>query len=225
MSETLPEIYLARHSETAWTVSRQHTGRTDLPLTARCEDNAWGLHDRLRGLAFDRVFVSPLRRARQTCFLAGFGEQAVPIADLAEWDYGDYEGLTTAEIRRKQPGWTLFRDGCPAGESVAAVGARADGVIAVLRRMPGRALVFGHGHFFRVLAARWVGLSPGDASHFMLGTAALSILGYEHGLQDPAIRLRNDDTHAAPARTGRLGVPPCHGREWRSSQLPKDSIA
>ena len=138
MAEALPEIYLARHGETAWTVSRQHTGRTDLPLTPRGEDNAWGLHDRLRGLAFDRVFVSPLRRARQTCLLAGFGEQAVKDPDLTEWDYGEYEGLTTAEIRSKRPGWSLFRDGCPGGESVAAVGARADRVIARLRPMPGR---------------------------------------------------------------------------------------
>ena len=133
MSESLPEIYLARHGETAWTISRQHTGRTDLPLTARGEDNAWGLHDRLRGLAFDRVFVSPLRRARQTCLLAGFAEPAICVADLTEWDYGDYEGLTTAQIRRERPGWSLFRDGCPGGESVAAVGARADRIIKRLR--------------------------------------------------------------------------------------------
>jgi probable phosphoglycerate mutase len=206
MGESLPEVYLARHGETAWTISRQHTGRTDLPLTARGEDNAWGLHDRLRGLAFDRVFVSPLRRARQTCLLAGFGEQAVIVADLTEWDYGEYEGLTTAEIRRGRPGWSLFCHGCPGGESVAAVSARADGVIARLRSMPGRILVFGHGHFFRVLAARWVGLQPGDASRFVLGTAALSILGYEHGPDDPAIRLWNDEGHAVPAGTGRLGV-------------------
>jgi broad specificity phosphatase PhoE len=198
MSETLPAIYLARHGETAWTISRQHTGRTDLPLTERGEDNAWGLHDRLRGMAFDRVFISPLRRSRQTCLLAGFGEQAVLVADLTEWEYGEYEGLTTAEIRRERPGWSLFRDGCPGGESVADVGARADRVIERLRALPGRVLVFGHGHFFRVLAARWLGLAPGQASHFVLGTAALSVLGYEHGLDDPAILLWNDDRHAVP---------------------------
>lgn len=224
MSATLPEVYLARHGETAWTVSRQHTGRTDLPLTARGEDNAWGLHDRLRGLVFDRVFVSPLRRARQTCRLAGFGEQAVPVADLTEWDYGEYEGLTTAEIRGRRPGWSLFRDGCPGGESVAAIGARADGVIAVLRRMPGRTLLFGHGHFFRVLAARWVGLPPGDASRFVLGTAALSILGYEHGPEDPAIVLWNDDHHAVTAGARRPGVAAA-GRDRRTSVLQKDPIA
>jgi probable phosphoglycerate mutase len=225
MSETLPEIYLARHGETAWTISRQHTGRTDLPLTERGEDNAWGLHDRLRGLVFDRVFVSPLRRARQTCLLAGFGEQAVDVPDLTEWDYGQYEGLTTAEIRRQRPGWSLFRDGCPGGESVAAVGARADRVLARLRAMPGHVLIFGHGHFFRVLAARWVGLPPGDASRFVLGTAALSILGYEHGLQDPAIRLWNDDRHTATAVTGRRGAAASIGRDRRSSLPQKDLIA
>jgi broad specificity phosphatase PhoE len=226
MSETLPEIYLARHGETAWTISHQHTGRTDLPLTPRGEDNAWGLRDRLRGLAFDRVFVSPLRRARRTCLLAGFGEQAVDVPDLTEWDYGQYEGLTTAEIRGKQPGWSLFRSGCLGGESVAAVGARADRVIARLRPMPGRTLIFGHGHFFRVLAARWVGLPPGDASRFVLGTAALSILGYEHGPEDPAILLWNDEGHTVPAATGRPGgAAAVVGRDRRSSLPQKDLIA
>jgi probable phosphoglycerate mutase len=225
MSETLPEVYLARHGETAWTISRQHTGRTDLPLTARGEDNAWGLRDRLRDLAFDRVFVSPLRRARQTCVLAGFGEQAVDVPDLTEWNYGDYEGLTTAEIRGKQPGWSLFRDGCLGGESVAAVGARADRVIARLRPMPGRTLIFGHGHFFRVLAARWVDLPPGDASRFVLGTAALSILGYEHGPEDPAICLWNDDGHAASAWARRPGLADGVGRGRRSSLTQKDHSA
>jgi probable phosphoglycerate mutase len=198
MSESLPEVYLARHGETAWTITRQHTGRTDLPLTGRGEDNARGLGERLRGRAFDRVFVSPLQRARQTCELAGFGDRAVSVADLTEWDYGTYEGLRTDEIRRERPGWSLFRDGCPGGESVEAVGARADRVIEQLRSLPGHVLVFGHGHFFRVLAARWVGLAPGEARHFVLGTAALSILGYEHGLNEPAILLWNDDRHAVP---------------------------
>jgi probable phosphoglycerate mutase len=225
MSGTLPEVYLARHGETAWTVVGQHTGRTNLPLTPRGEDNAWGLRYRLRGLAFDRVFVSPLRRARQTCLLAGFGEQAVSVADLTEWEYGDYEGLTSAEIRRQRPGWSLFRDGCPGGESVAAVGERADRIIARLRSMPGRVLIFGHGQFLSVLAARWIGLPPGDASGFVLGTAALSIVGYEQGLDDPAIRLWNDDRHAAPARTVRLGVAAANGRERRSYFPQKDPIA
>src|SRR6516225_10420179 len=197
MIASLPQVYLARHGETAWTISHQHTGRTDIPLTARGEANARSLGERLKGETFELVFVSPLGRARRTCELAGFGARARPEADLLEWDYGADEGRTTAEIRSERPGWYLFRDGCPGGESVAAVGARADRVIARLRSMPGRILVFGHGHFFRVLAARWVGLPPGDASRLVLGTAALSILGYEHGPEDPAIRLWNDDGHTA----------------------------
>ncbi len=157
--------------------------------------------------------------------LAGFGEQASCLSDLVEWDYGDYEGLTTAEIRLKRPDWSLFRDGCPGGESVAAVGARADRIIGRLRSMPGHVLIFGHGHFFRVLAARWVALPPGDASRFVLGTAALSILGYEHGPQDAAIRLWNDDRHAVSAGTGPLGVAATVvGRDRRSVISQKDSI-
>jgi probable phosphoglycerate mutase len=196
MSESLPEVYLARHGETEWTVTRRHTGRTDLRLTARGEDNARGLRERLRGLAFDRVFVSPLQRARRTCELAGFGDRAVIIADLSEWDYGSYEGRRTDEIHRERPGWRLFRDGCPGGESVAEVGARADRVIGRLRSLPGHVLLFGHGHFFRVLAARWLGLPAEDARYFVLGTAALSVLGYEHTPDEPAILLWNDDRHA-----------------------------
>src|SRR5262249_53083368 len=129
MSESLPRVYLARHGETAWTISHQHTGRTDLPLTARGEANARSLGERPEGETFERVFVSPLGRARRTCELAGFGTQARPEADLLEWDYGAYEGRTTAEIRAERPGWYLFRDGCPGGESVEAVSARADRVV------------------------------------------------------------------------------------------------
>ena len=202
MSQPLPEVYLARHGATEWTNTRQHTGRTDIPLTRRGEVNARGLRERLCGLVFDRVFVSPLVRARRTCELAGFGDRAVSIADLTEWDYGAYEGLRTDEIRRDRPDWRLFRDGCPDGESVADIGARADRVVGRLRSLPGHVLLFGHGHFFRVLAARWLGLSPVAASHFVLGTAALSILGYEHGLDDPAIILWNDDRHAVPEQVG-----------------------
>src|SRR5579872_7187027 len=157
MSEVLPEIYLARHGETAWTISHQHTGRTDIPLTERGERNARSLRDRLRGMTFDKVLVSPMQRARRTGELAGFGDLVQVDPDLMEWDYGDYEGRTTAEIRKERPEWYLFRDGCPGGESVAAVGARADRVIARLRAVEGRGLLFGHSHFFRVLAARWLG--------------------------------------------------------------------
>jgi broad specificity phosphatase PhoE len=198
MSELLPEVYLARHGETAWTISRQHTGRTDIPLTERGEANARGLGERLKGETFELVFVSPLGRARRTCELAGFSEQSRPEADLLEWDYGHYEGLTTSEIRAERPGWHLFRDGCLGGESVEAVGARADRVVARLKQTRGRVILFGHSHFFRVLAARWLGLPAADARHFVLGTAALSVLGYEHTLDEPAILLWNDDRHAMP---------------------------
>jgi probable phosphoglycerate mutase len=196
MAESLPQIFLARHGETAWTISHLHTGRTDIPLTPRGEANAMSLGERLKGEAFAGVFVSPLGRARRTCRLAGFGAQARLEDDLLEWDYGAYEGRTTAEIRREQPGWYLFRDGCLGGESLEAVGARADRVVARLKRIPGRVLLFGHGHFFRVLAARWLGLPPADARHFWLGTAALCALGYEHTLEEPVILLWNDDRHA-----------------------------
>ena len=198
MSESLPRVYLARHGETAWTISRQHTGRTDIPLTARGEVNARSLGERLKGETFELVFVSPLGRARRTCELAGFGTRARPEDDLLEWDYGAYEGRTTAEVRGERPGWFLFRDGCPGGESVEAIGARADRVVARLKRARGDVLLFGHGHFFRVLAARWLGRPPADARHFWLGTAALCMLGYEHTLDEPVILLWNDDRHAGP---------------------------
>jgi probable phosphoglycerate mutase len=195
MSEALPEVYLARHGETEWTVTRRHTGRTDIPLTARGERNAQSLGQRLAGIAFEGVFVSPMQRARRTCELAGFQAQAEAVDDLREWEYGQYEGLTTAEIRSKNPGWNMFRDGCPGGESVAAIGSRADRVVARLRNCPGRVLLFGHSHMFRVLAARWLALPPQDARLFVLGTASLSLLGYEHDRDEPAIRLWNDDRH------------------------------
>jgi broad specificity phosphatase PhoE len=195
MSEPLPEIYLARHGETAWTISHQHTGRADIPLTERGERNARSLGERLRGTTFARVFTSPLVRSRRTAELAGFGEVARPDFDLMEWDYGHYDGKTTAEIRNENPDWSLFRDGCPGGESVAAVGARADRVIARLRNLDGRVLLFGHSHFFRVLAARWLGQPPADGQLYFLGTASLSILGHEHSLDEPVVRLWNDDRH------------------------------
>jgi probable phosphoglycerate mutase len=198
MSESLPRVYLARHGETAWTISHQHTGRSDIPLTARGEANARSLGERLKGETFELVCVSPLGRARRTCELAGLDTQARPEADLLEWDYGAYEGRTTAEIRTERPGWYLFRDGCPGGESVQAVGARADRVVARLKQARGQVILFGHGHFFRVLAARWLGLPPADARLLWLGTAALCVLGYEHTLDEPAILLWNDDRHAVP---------------------------
>ena len=195
MQASLPEVYLARHGETAWTLTGQHTGRTDIPLTARGEHNAMSLRQRLNGVAFVEVLASPLGRARRTCELAGFGDTGTIVADVQEWDYGDYEGRRTADIRRERPDWDLFRDGCPGGESVAAIGARADRVIARLRAVDGHVLLFSHGHFLRVLAARWLGLPAGAARHFVLSTAALSILGYEHTRDEPAIRLWNDTHH------------------------------
>ncbi len=195
MSETLPEIYLARHGETAWTISRQHTGRSDIPLTDRGEANAIGLGERLRGVDFAQVRTSPLHRARRTCELAGFADRAEVDLDLIEWDYGDYDGLTTAEIRRQRPGWDMFCDGCPGGESVEAIAARADRVIERLRPIEGRTLLFGHSHFFRVLAARWLGRPAGEGRFYVLGTASLSVLGYEHDRDEPVIRLWNDDRH------------------------------
>ncbi len=196
MSESLPQVYLARHGETAWTISKQHTGRTDIPLTAHGQANARSLGERLKGGTFERVFVSPLGRARRTCELAGFGDRCRPDADLLEWDYGAYEGRTTAEIRAERPGWHLFRDGCPGGESVEAIAARADRVVAGLKEASGRVIMFGHSHFFRILAARWLGVPAADARFYVLGTAALSVLGYEHALDEPAILLWNDDRHA-----------------------------
>jgi probable phosphoglycerate mutase len=197
---TLPSIYLARHGETLWSTTGQHTGRTDIPLTERGEQNARRLGERLKGITFARVLSSPLQRARRTAELAGFGAALEMDPDLMEWNYGDYEGRRTADIHRERPGWNLFRDGCPNGENAEQVGVRADRVIARLRQEAGNVLLFAHGHILRVLAARWLGLPPADARFFLLGTAALSILGYEHNrLDEPVIRLWNDDRHAVTA--------------------------
>src|SRR5262245_54859831 len=157
MSNPLPVVYLARHGETAWTISGQHTGKTDLPLTERGERNAARLGERLKGMTFAKVFSSPLQRAKRTCELAGFAKVAVPDPDLVEWDYGEYEGMKTADIRKGRPDWEIFRDGCPNGENAAAVGARADRVIARLRAIDADVLVFSSSHFLRVFAARWLG--------------------------------------------------------------------
>jgi len=192
---SLPSLYLARHGETAWSISGQHTGKTDLPLTERGERNARALGARLAGHVFARVFCSPLIRARRTCELAGFGEVATSDCDLVEWDYGEYEGRTTEEILRRRPQWQLFRDGCPGGESVVDVGRRADRVVARVREVGGDVLVFSSGHFLRVLASRWLDLDASCGRLLLLSTAALSILGYEHTQAEPTIRLWNDCTH------------------------------
>ena len=195
MSDALPVLYLARHGETAWSLSGQHTGLTDLPLTERGERNARQLGERLKGLKFARVFTSPLQRAARTCELAGFGGAVEVEPGLLEWDYGKYEGRTTADVQRERPGWYLFRDGCPDGESPEQVGARADRVVSRMRAVQGDVLLFSSGQFLRVLAARWLGLPPGAGRYFLLSTASLSALGYEHNLSQPAIRLWDDTQH------------------------------
>ncbi|HTG75111.1 MAG TPA: histidine phosphatase family protein [Terriglobia bacterium] len=196
MSEVLPMIYLARHGETAWSLSGQHTGLTDLPLTERGECTARRLGERLKELILTRVFTSPLQRARRTCELAGFGAVAEVDRDLVEWDYGQYEGRRTVEIQAERPDWQLFRDGCPGGESPAQVAARADRIVDRVRAVQGNALLFSSGHFMRVLAARWLGLEPTNSSrYFMLSTASLSALGYEGNPARPVIQLWNETRH------------------------------
>jgi len=191
----LPQVYLARHGETEWTLDGRHTGRTDLPLTARGEEQARRLGERLRGADFALVLMSPLRRARRTCELAGYGGTARVADELVEWDYGGYEGRRTAEIRRECGDWNLFLHGCPGGETLAAVCARAERVLDLLRGGGGDALLFSHRDFMRVLAARWLGLDAAQGRLFYLGTAALGILGYDHDASEPALRLWNDDRH------------------------------
>jgi broad specificity phosphatase PhoE len=190
-------IYLARHGETAWSLSGQHTGLTDLPLTERGECNARRLGERLTGLEFTKVYTSPLRRASRTCELAGFGQRAEVYRDLVEWHYGDYEGLRTADIHKTRPDWEPFRDGFPGGETFDQIGARADRVVNRVRSIDGAVLLFSSAHFLRVLAARWLGLQPQAARYFLLGTASVSTLTYEHNPSEPAIGLWNDTRHVS----------------------------
>lgn len=199
MKEALPVVYIARHGDTAWTVSGQHTGLTDLPLLPTGEANASRLGNRLKGLNFAKVLTSPLRRASRTCELAGFGGVAEIDPDLVEWNYGEYEGRRTAEILAERPQWQLFRDGCPGGESPAQIGERADRVVERVRSVSANVLLFSSGHFIRVLAARWLSLTPGSAGKYlMLSPSSLSALGYEHNTSNPVIRLWNDDHHVVP---------------------------
>ncbi len=191
MSGKYPEITLVRHGETAWSASGKHTGRSDIPLTPAGEAAARELAGRLAGKIVSAVWSSPSQRARETCRLAGFGDRAVIKDDLAEWDYGAYEELTTKEILAERPGWMLFRDGCPRGEMAGDVGARADRIVAELRRVADPVLIFSSSHFLRVLAARWLGLPPQDGSRFVLDTASISVLGYDHNLTEPVIRRWN----------------------------------
>lgn len=183
----MAKLLLARHGETEWSVDGRHTGRTDLSLTEEGRRRAQRLAPRLGQRQFALVLTSPLRRAIETCELAGLGEQAQVRDELHEWEYGEYEGLTTAAIRRARPGWSLWRDGCPGGETADAVGARADRIVAEVRGTDGDVIVFGHGHMLRVLTSRWLGLAPGDGALFALGTGTLSALGYE---RETAVILR-----------------------------------
>ena len=192
MSFALPKLYLARHGDTAWTDSHQHTGRTDLPLNARGEEHARQLGERLRTFTFARVFTSPLRRASKTCELAGFGGGAEIDPDLTEWDYGRFEGKLTSEILAERPGWELYRDGCPGGESAEDVAARADRFIKRVHGIGGDVLAFSSGHIIRMIAARWLGLPPAAGRCFFCRPGSLGELGFEHDSRDqPIIRLWN----------------------------------
>ena len=184
------EVVLVRHGETEWTRTRQHTGRTDLPLTEEGREQARLVGEALRGRTFGLVLTSPLRRAHETAELAGFGAAAQAREDLGEWDYGEYEGRTTKEIRSERPDWSLWRDGAPGAESPADVGRRADRVVEEIRAAGVDTLVFGHGHQLRVLAARWLGLEPAEGRLFALDTGTLSALGYER--ETPVIRRWNE---------------------------------
>jgi broad specificity phosphatase PhoE len=176
------DLFLARHGETEWSLSGRHTGRTDLSLTENGRGRARALGELLSVRSFGLVMTSPLRRAVETCELAGLADGAKARDDLREWDYGDYEGMTTPEIHERRPEWSLWRDGAPNGETAGEVGVRADRVIAEAREVEGDVIAFGHGHMLRVLGARWLGLPPSDGALFALGTGALCILGYEHDL-------------------------------------------
>jgi broad specificity phosphatase PhoE len=179
MATPTQEVVLVRHGETEWTRAGKHTGHTDIPLTEAGRREAVAVGEALRGRTFALVLTSPLRRAAETCRLAGFGDVAVPRDDLMEWDYGAYEGRTTIDIRKERPGWSLWRDGVPEGEMPAEVGARVDEVIGQVRTVAGDVAVFAHGHVLRVLAARWLGLGPDGGQLFALDPATLSVLGYE----------------------------------------------
>lgn len=185
-------LYLIRHGETAWSLAGQHTGRTDIPLTPRGEDEAQGLAARLQGIAFSGVLTSPRQRARRTCELVGLDRQEEIEPDLAEWDYGDYEGQRGVDIRRSRPGWSIFRDGCPQGETPVQISNRADRLIQRLRSRGGIVAIFSHGHFGCVLAVRWIGLPVSAAQHFQLSTASLNVLGiHPHHPEVPVIALWN----------------------------------
>lgn len=196
MAHSLPRLFLARHGETPWSLSGQHTGRTDLALTENGERDGEKLGRRLKEFQFAAIWTSPRQRAKRTAELAGFGDRLVVEPDLAEWDYGDYEGIRTEEILKRDPNWFLFRDGCPNGESPEQVSARADRLVSRARQQSGDVLVFSHGHFIRVLAARWLSLAVLEVRCFVCSTASLGIMGHEHNsLKEPAMCLWNDTRH------------------------------
>jgi broad specificity phosphatase PhoE len=204
MPERAPEVVLVRHSETEWSRSGQHTGRTDLPLTETGRRDAEALRPRLAGRSFERVLTSPLARAAETCRLSGLGGRAEPRDELLEWDYGDYEGRTTPDIRDHAPGWDLWRDGCPGGESAADVARRVDRLIVELRALEGDAALFSHGHVLRVLAARWLEQPPENGARLALSTGAVGTLGYER--ETAVIRLWNDTAYLDAAGGAELAA-------------------
>jgi probable phosphoglycerate mutase len=191
MDQTLPRLFLIRHGDTDWTQTGQHTGTSDIPLNALGLQRAQTLKDRLSGCRFTQVYTSPRVRARKTCEIAGFADAAVVHEGLAEWDYGDYDGKTSAQIKQARPDWDIFRDGGPNGESPEQIAKRADRFIADVRQHPGDVAGFGSGHIIRVIAARWLGLPPDAARYFFCQTASIGVLGYEHNLSQPVIRRWN----------------------------------
>lgn len=193
MKPVSPQIVLVRHGETAWSRSGQHTGRTDIPLLEDGQRMGRALEAPLRAWSFAAVWTSPLRRASETCALSGHGVIARTNPDLMEWDYGAYEGKTSREIHAMAPGWNLWRDGAPEGETAEQVGARADRAMEEVRRVEGNVLLFSHGHFLRLFAARWLGLPPSEGRLFALSTASISVLGW-HDAQ-PILVSWNDTTH------------------------------
>jgi len=195
MSDRPSRIYLVRHGETAWSLTGQHTGRNDIPLTPRGEEDARKLGPRLQKLPIANVLSSPLQRAKRTCELAGYGARAKFLPDLMEWNYGDYEGVTGTEIRARRPGWNLFRDGCPGGEGLSDVIARVDRVLPILRSFTGDTAVFAHGHLLRVLTTRLVGLPPDAGLRFSIDPASLSIVLVDPHTGEPVLERWNDVSH------------------------------
>ena len=200
-------IYLIRHGETEWAKNGRHTGRTDIPLTDTGREQAGFLLPIFDEVIFTRILSSPLQRALETAKLAGLSSRVEPDKELLEWDYGDYEGLTTQQIRDRVPGWSIWTHPCPNGETIDQISQRADRVVVTLRSIAGNAAIFSHGHFLRVLVSRWIGLSPDHGSRFLLGTSTLSILGYENEL--PVIKTWN-----GPLITAACAIP------WKRPSVP-----